>query len=322
MSAWLDVELQRLRAWLGTAPGPEHDPRDESLRAGCERMQAVLLERRIERELARPSVGWSADGLWAERFHLSRLQTQVETLELDAFRRRSGTRPAAWLASLDQRRTELAADAVDRVSSLEPPSRAEACELIVQTAVDEVGETIAFLEDMPLRRAVKRLELDAGGPGTAGGIMLALVARAEERGRSIVAAAIRPRRRRARTRKTSRINRTTDDQDQAAVERLRRQARRAERLSRRVRGAWQEKLLALRMQTLFGRRFVADPGKHGPRPDPGPLRVDRGRGRARANFRGQGSRSGSTSSSPGRIWPSARCSSSSLPSSWRSPPTG
>ncbi len=39
--------------------------------------------------------------------------------------------------------------------------------------------------------------------------------------------------------------------------RLRRQARRAERLARRVRGAWQEKLLALRMQTLFGRRFVA-----------------------------------------------------------------
>ena len=40
-------------------------------------------------------------------------------------------------------------------------------------------------------------------------------------------------------------------------ERLRRQARRAERLARRVRAAWQEKLLALRMQTLFGRRFVA-----------------------------------------------------------------
>ena len=30
-----------------------------------------------------------------------------------------------------------------------------------------------------------------------------------------------------------------------------------ERLSRRVRGAWQEKLLALRMQSLFGRQFVA-----------------------------------------------------------------
>ncbi len=49
VSTWLDVELQRLRAWLGTAPGPEPDPNDESLRAGCERMQAVLLERRIQR---------------------------------------------------------------------------------------------------------------------------------------------------------------------------------------------------------------------------------------------------------------------------------
>ena len=81
VSAWLDVELQRLRSWLGTAPGHDLDPRDESLRAGCGRMQAILLRRRIDRELARSSVGWSADGLWAERFHLSRLQTQVETLE-------------------------------------------------------------------------------------------------------------------------------------------------------------------------------------------------------------------------------------------------
>ena len=93
VTAWLDVELQRLRAWLGTAPGRDPDPRDESLRAGCERMQAVLLERRIERELARPAVGWSADGLWAERFHLSRLQTQVETLELEPSAQPAATPP-------------------------------------------------------------------------------------------------------------------------------------------------------------------------------------------------------------------------------------
>ncbi len=47
------------------------------------------------------------------------------------------------------------------------------------------------------------------------------------------------------------------EHDHQAVDRLRRQTRRADRLSRRVRAAWQEKLLALRMQTLFGRRFVA-----------------------------------------------------------------
>ena len=47
------------------------------------------------------------------------------------------------------------------------------------------------------------------------------------------------------------------DPDQTAVKLLRRQARRVERLSRRVRREWQEKLLALRMEALFGRRFVA-----------------------------------------------------------------
>ena len=48
-----------------------------------------------------------------------------------------------------------------------------------------------------------------------------------------------------------------DQLEQAAIKRLRRQTGRVERLSRRVKSAWQEKLLALRMQRLFGRRFVA-----------------------------------------------------------------
>jgi hypothetical protein len=254
VSAWLDVELQRLRAWLGPAPGPERDPRDESLRTGCERMQAAILERRIERELARTAVGWSADGLWAERFHLSRLQTQVETLELDPSAEIREA-PAAWLASLDQRRTELAGDAVERLTSLEPQSRAEACELIVQAAVDEVGEAIAFLEDMPLRRAVKRLKLMRDD--------LELLAEscwrwAREPKNGVDRSSGRdlpPAPGSDPEDNPDQLN-GRDEQDQAAVKRLRRQARRAERLSRRVRAAWQEKLLALRMQTLFGQRFV------------------------------------------------------------------
>ena len=48
-----------------------------------------------------------------------------------------------------------------------------------------------------------------------------------------------------------------DEIEQTAIKRLRRQTRRVERLSRRVHSAWQEKLLALRMERLFGRRFVA-----------------------------------------------------------------
>ena len=255
VSTWLDVELERLRAWLGNAPGPERDPRDESLRAGCERMQALLLERRIQRELARPSVGWSADGLWVERFHLSRLQTQAETLKREPSAD-VGDAPAAWLASLDQRRTELAADAVDRVSSLELSSRAEACELIVQTGVDEVGEMIAFLEDMPLRRAVKRLELmreDLEGLAESCGHW----SREPKNGVSRSSGGDLPPVPGSHPEDAPEASDGADRQDQTAMVRLRRQSRRAERLARRVRAAWQEKLLALRMQTLFGRRFVA-----------------------------------------------------------------
>ncbi len=176
VATWLDVELDRLRSWLGTAVASERDPRDEPVRAGCERLQAVLLERRIERELARTPVGMSADGLWAERFHLSRLQTQVETLVLSQAANRPGERiskstgpepglpvfaasPINRLAALERRRTQLADDAFDRISALDLASRDESCERIVRTAADEVGETLAFLEDMPLRRAVTRLKL-------------------------------------------------------------------------------------------------------------------------------------------------------------------
>jgi hypothetical protein len=275
MTAWLDVELQRLRGWLGTASDRHPEPRDALLRTGCERMQALLLERRTERELARASVGWTADGLWTERFLLSRLQAQVETIELDAFApRRTGeangepdgnltdTRPfparggpAEWLDSLERRRDELACEAFDRLDALERPSRAEPCERIIRTAIDEVSETIAFLEDMPLCRAVKRLELmrddldrltescrrwwrEPGGGPARPAVDCALLEPEESDERE--------------------LSSTPNDehQDQAAIKRLRRQARRAERLSRQVRAAWQEKLLALRMQTLFGPRFV------------------------------------------------------------------
>ena len=159
MAAWLDVELQRLRGWLAAPSNREADPRDAVVRTGCERLQAVLLNRRIDRELGEPSVGWTADGLWTERFHLSRLQAQAEALHADASAPPAGAGPADWVDVLKRRREELACEAFDRLGALERVSRAQPCERIVRTAIDEVGEMIAFLEDMPLYRAVTRLEL-------------------------------------------------------------------------------------------------------------------------------------------------------------------
>ena len=43
--------------------------------------------------------------------------------------------------------------------ALDLPDRIVPCERIVQTALDEAGETTAFLEEMSLRRAVDRLKL-------------------------------------------------------------------------------------------------------------------------------------------------------------------
>ena len=278
VSAWLDVELQRLRGWLGTAPGHDLDARDESLRADCGRMQAILLRRRIERELARSSVGWSADGLWAERFHLSRLQAQVEMLEpgQSAHDRRGEAlaepdahmaRPIQddrtvaddvfdWLAPLERYRGELADEAALRLNSLTRSGRAEACQATVRTAVDEVNETIAFLEDMPLRVAVKRLELmreDLEALTESCWRWAREPDKAVDRSSAVDGTEVTDSDRNDAVERSG----VRGDLGRADAKRLWRLAWRAQRLSRRVRAKWQEKLLALRMQTLFGRRFVA-----------------------------------------------------------------
>ena len=81
-TAWIDVELARLNASLRVAAGGVSDAGDVPLREGCERLQAILLGRRIERELVRSTDGCAPEALWAHRFHLTRLQAQAKTLDL------------------------------------------------------------------------------------------------------------------------------------------------------------------------------------------------------------------------------------------------
>jgi hypothetical protein len=273
---WLDVELQRLRGWVGTAHGLAADPRDEPINAGCERLQAILLERRIRHEVNRSWADSSPDELWAERFQLSRLQTQVELLDHSGMERdrksavepkskaaptepRSpgyAEHPSRWIATLESQREKLAHEASERINALEFEHRGEPCQRVVQTAFDEVSENVAILANVPLHRSVKRLKLlcddlerladfcrswsrrpshelarsvgrhepDRSGPPSDNGID-------QEKGRG--------------------------NQRRATQDQLRRQTRRAARLVRQMRGEWQEKVLALRMQSLFGARFVA-----------------------------------------------------------------
>ena len=164
--------------------------------------------------------------------------------------------------------------------SLPPSDRGEPCKRIVQAAFDEVGETIAFLEDMSLRRAVTRLELVQDDLERIGSSLNRWT-------RSEPARRCRDRRptSTAKARLTAeggplRTARADETESQATrckgselsiiqaahpaaahdrndARAVRREARRLDKLLGQVRGEWQEKLLARRMESLFGQRFVA-----------------------------------------------------------------
>jgi hypothetical protein len=283
-TAWLDVELGRLRTWLDAPAKHDPDPRDGPLRAGCERLQAVVLERRVNRELNRPTIDLGPETLWTERFQLTRLQAQVEALDLTSDENSSRSllagRRVEWLDSLHLRRATLAELADDRLGPLELTSRARTCERIAQTARDEVGETIAFLEGVPLRRAVKRLKLVRADLERLV-ISCRRWSRDEPSGRNLqsataISAGLRPGLDPVRARDVALDGHLPDalpappkesepvapagsgeaDLARATARLLRRETRRVERVSRQVRREWQEKLLALRMESLFGRKFT------------------------------------------------------------------
>jgi hypothetical protein len=261
-AVWIDVELEHVRGSFQRAEDLHPDPRDDPVRGRCEQLRAILLERRARRELARPLHGASAEQPWAHRLHLSRLQAQVAALELAASPDSLEPAPSAegprqWLAELSLRRAELADAADEQMISLPPRSRRQPCAAIVRAALDETGEMIAFLEQMPARRAVKRLELAredleklagscrhwAGGQGaSAPGANGPLTS-----GAAAVASSLPV--------DSAESAEVAEDRD--ALEALSRQTRRVERLSHRVRAEWQEKLLSLRMEALLGRRWVA-----------------------------------------------------------------
>ena len=249
-AVWLDVELERLRGLLCSTESRHSDPRDAPIRSRCERMKAGLLERRVRRELARPISGEGPELPWAHRFTLSRLQAQVAALELDSDADSvPDGGPGAWLEGLADRRAELANTADDRMNALAPAARHEACAAIFRVAFDEISEMTAFLEQMPPLRAVRRMELAQEDldrlaqscrqwsdvlkiEAEATPVSLGEEGEGEPSGPADLA------------------------EEREAASALRRHTRRVERLARRVRREWQEKLLALRMEALLGRRSL------------------------------------------------------------------
>jgi hypothetical protein len=279
-TVWLDVELARLSTSLRPAAGRDPDPSDLPLRTSCERLQSILLARRIKSELAWSSDRAASEALWGHRFHLTRLQARAMTPALASAQggvdSRLALERAEWVGGLDLRRAELAGAAEERMSSLGLCDRVAAGQRIVQLALDEMGETMAFLEDMSLSRAVDRLklvgddlarlaescrewpriehrrrdpsnfpdEISLPSPGSTAGARAEDAADLGEAPADIV--------------ERERLSRNElEEQDNVARERLRAQALAVGRASRQVQREWQEKLLALRMEKLLGRRFVA-----------------------------------------------------------------
>ncbi len=274
-TAWLDVELARLAASLRVASGGEPDAGDVPLRESCERLQAILLGRRIARDLGRSDDGCAPEVLWTHRFHLTRLQAQARTLHLpdgqSAPHASLSRQRTQWLLDLSRRRAELAGAADLRLLSLPLSHRIIPCERIVQSVLDEAGETMAFLEDMSLRPAVDRLELlgddlaqlsescrqwprlERAHPVSADfpdEISLPSLSAITDHS-AAEASAHDP------FERDEPSNDGPVPVDDRLWKRLRKQAQAVGRAKAQVEREWQEKLLALRMETLFGRRFVA-----------------------------------------------------------------
>ena len=164
-TASLEVDLERVHNGLTLSAEPRRrpDPEGECLLARCERMRGVLLERRIRTELGRSTAGATPEQLLTLRLEHSRLQARVSSLEStndgDGHALWLGGDPAEWADALSMRRIELADRAGAQLQELGLAEARRPCERAAQHTRDEISEMIAFLEDLPLRRAVSRLEL-------------------------------------------------------------------------------------------------------------------------------------------------------------------
>src|SRR5262245_18097731 len=254
--SFLEVEVERVRRILGPEGQPRSGPDrgSDRLRSRCRRIQGVLLERRVRSELRHPTNEVGPERLMGLRLHLSRLQARVASLESEAGGEATedwiGGDPEEWVEALAVRRVELADLAESRLLTMSLEEARRPSERIAHAAHDEISETIAFLEDMPLRRAVKRLELAREDRDELTTTLRRTAAAEREQSES---AEPDPER-------TGELDSEEDQREehevQRARERIGRQVRHLQLLKRRVNCERQERLLALRLESLLERRLV------------------------------------------------------------------
>ena len=250
-AAWLELELARVRHLLGEShngngngngngdPSPA-DARREALRVRCDRMRGVLLERRVRKQLDDCRDDDAPERLASAGFKLSRLQTRVDVLE-DRHDERdqegeapAGGDPKSWSRSLAERRAEVADRVERKLLELDPADAIAPADRIVQGARDELREIVAFLEDAPLRRAVRRLELVREDLTRLVGTFRRLAVKARRAARG-----------------------SDDPGADEAKGRFSEYGAALRKLRLTARAEWRERLLALRLRNLLGRRGVA-----------------------------------------------------------------
>ncbi|WP_165228910.1 ion transporter [Aquisphaera insulae] len=245
-TAALEVDLGRIDHDLRAASAagrPEQLRERDRLIAWADALRRLLLGRRVRRELAWPAAGMPPERLLTMRLQLSRLEATVEALD-------DGERSREWAEALAVRRADLADRAAAAFRSMDPADARRHCDRCVQATQDEVSEAIAFVEDMPLRRAVSRLEL-AGQDLDQLAIVVRPLADEEQAAEARAPDPAIP-----APRTTSQAAEEELEEVDEARARTRRQLAEVRRLRRRVHGEWQEKLLALRLRERFGRRAV------------------------------------------------------------------
>lgn len=220
--------LQReIDAWKDRGSEGGQDSATEALDQAAQRLRTTAIARQIEALLGQPEPeDWQA---WYRLWQIAgRLHARLDP---DASRRAPGTEdrqpaegdPVALGRRLSEFRQRAADAWLQRIQSVPGPARLTALEEVTEDLADTTGETLTFLEELPLPAAVRSLETLAEN--------LAL-------NRTAI---------RQADQKAATVN---DRRWKSAKRSLRRR-------EARVAGELQERRLALRMERLFGRRAVA-----------------------------------------------------------------
>lgn len=229
IKAMLDRLLHSLEeATTEKFPSPSDQLELEASRTECQSLVRDYLVHRLHDELNYPIDGANPLSLWNRRFQLSRLEGERIAAEKSAPLNREQKQiehQRELVARLETRQAELADLAESRLAALPPREQYKESEHLIFAAQEESNDVLTLIEDAPLPVAVQILESNTTDLRRLTGTLRAI----------------------------SYLRNTSEDEEKRRNV-LFMQVR---KLARRSRNELQEKILALRLERTFGRRFVA-----------------------------------------------------------------